>query len=89
VRRGKDTPLGQWCEKIKPGELTGVEQGLSWSIVKWMIETDPIRFTKLIEKSNDFKNKPTGAACIEFAFGVPPSTLHARWREHVLKEYRK
>ncbi len=34
--------MSQWCEKIQPGELTGVEQGLSWSLVEWMIQTDPV-----------------------------------------------
>jgi hypothetical protein len=89
VRRGKDTPISEWCEKVQPGELTGIEQGVCWSIVKWMVETDPIRFTKMIEKLQDYKNKPTGAECIQFAFGVSPSTLHARWREYVLEEYAK
>jgi hypothetical protein len=89
VLRKRDVPLGQWCEKLTPGELTDVEQGLSWSIVEWMIETDPVRFSALIEKLQDFKNKPTSAQCIEFAFGVTPSELHARWREYVREDYPK
>jgi hypothetical protein len=89
VRRGKDTPLSQWCEKVKPGELTGIEQGLSWSIIRWMVETDPLRFAKMVEKLQDYENKPTAAQSIEFAFGLTPSALHARWREYVLEEYAK
>jgi len=87
VRRGRDDPLGQWCEKLQPGQLSGTQNGLSWSIVKWLIETEPIRFTKLLEKLNDFENKPTSEQAIEFAFGVSPTVLHQRWREYVLKEY--
>ena len=89
VRRKKDPPLSQWCEKLQPGELGGIEQGLCWSIVRWMIETDPIRFAKLVEKLQDYANKPGAAESIEFAFGVSVSTLHARWREYVLAEYGK
>ncbi len=87
VRRGKDPSLSQWCEKLQPGELTGVENGLSWSIVKWLVETEPIRFSKLIRKLNDYENKPTAAQSIEFAFGVSPGVLHSRWREYVRENY--
>jgi len=89
VRRGKDPPLGQWCEKLQPGGLTGVENGLSWSIVKWLVETDPVRFTKMLRKLDDYKNKPSCAQCIQYAFGVSPTVLHQRWRQYVLKNYRK
>ncbi|MHC4956914.1 MAG: hypothetical protein ACYTGN_00965 [Planctomycetota bacterium] len=88
VRRGKDTPLSQWCEKLQPGELTGTENGLSWSIVKWLIETEPVRFTKLLRKLDDYQNKPSSAQGIEYAFGISPTVLHQRWREYVLKEYK-
>jgi len=89
VRRGKDTPLSEWCEKVQPGELTGVEHGLAWSMIKWLIETDPIRFTKLVELQQDYEHKPTAAQAIEQAFGVTPTVLHQRWREYVLEEYPK
>jgi hypothetical protein len=89
VRRGKDTLLTNWTEKVQPGELTAVEQGLSWSIVRWMVETEPLRFARLVEKCQDYKNKPSGSECIEFAFGVPVTEVHRRWREHVLKEYAR
>lgn len=89
VRRGKDTPFQQWCEKLLPGELTGIEQGLCWSMVQFMIETEPIRFAKMFLKQNDFKEKPDAATCIEFAFGAAPSVLHVRWRDWVLATYAK
>jgi hypothetical protein len=87
VRRERDDPLSEWCEKLQPGQLTGTQNGMSWSVVKWLIETDPIRFTKLIVKSEDRENNPTCAQCIEFAFGVSATVLHQRWRDYVLKEY--
>ncbi len=89
VRRGKDAPLGQWCEKLQPGELSGEEQGLSWSIVEWMIATDPIRFAKIFDRIDDTVEKPTASQCIEYAFGVTPNVLHARWQEYVRTEYAK
>ncbi|MHC4452955.1 MAG: hypothetical protein ACYS0E_22920 [Planctomycetota bacterium] len=89
VRRGKDPPLNQWCEKLQPGALTGTENGCSWSIVKWLVETDPVRFTKMVRKLDDYKNKPSSEECIKFAFGVSPTVLHQRWREYVLENYRK
>lgn len=89
VRRGKDTPFNQWCDKILPGELTGTEQGMCWSFVKWMIETDPLRFAKMASKIDDTEAKPTGSQCIEFGFGASPAVLHQRWREYVEKEYGK
>lgn len=87
VRRGKDMPLGGWCEKLRPGELSGAEQGLSWGIVEWMIETDPIRFTKLLELTQDRKGKPTAADAITKSFGASPNVIHTRWREFAKREY--
>ncbi|MFQ5843801.1 MAG: hypothetical protein ACE5JG_02315 [Planctomycetota bacterium] len=87
VLRKKDPPLGLWCEKLRPGELSGVEQGLCWSLMKWMVETDPVRFTRLLEKNQDRKNKPTAAEAIRHAFGVSPNVLHERWRAWVLQTY--
>lgn len=89
VRRGKDSPLGQWCEKLQPGELTAEEQGICWSLVEWMIATDPIRFAKIFDKVDDTNAKPTCAEAIEYAFGVAPNVLHARWQEYVKREYAK
>jgi hypothetical protein len=89
VRRGKDTPLPNWCEKMAPGELTAEEQALSWSLVKWMVETEPVRFAKIIEQIDDLKKKPTAAQEIEQAFGVSAGVMHQRWRDYVLKEYAK
>lgn len=87
VRRGRDDPLSQWCEKLQPGQLSGTQNGMSWSIVKWMVETEPIRFTKMLQKLDDYENKPTCEQSIEFAFGVSTTVLHQRWREYVLKAY--
>lgn len=89
VRRGKDPSLSQWCEKLTPGELLAEEQGVSWSLVKWLVETEPVRFAKLVERIDDLDKKPTASQCIELAFGVSPGVLHQRWREYVLKEYAK
>jgi hypothetical protein len=87
VRRGRDDPLGQWCEKLQPGQLSGTQNGTSWSIVAWLVETDPVRFTKLLDRVDDREKKPTSEECIEYAFGVSPTVLHQRWREYVMKEY--
>ena len=88
VRRERDPNLAQWCEKLQPGELTGVENGLSWSLVKWLVETEPLRFSKMLEGIDDTENKPSCSDCIEAAFGVSPSVLHQRWREYVLENYK-
>ena len=87
VRRDKDVPFSQWCEKLQPGEMSGVENGLSWSIVKWLIETEPLRFTKVLELMHDQKLNLRSADMIQEAFGCSPSVLYQRWREYVLKEY--
>jgi len=87
VRAGKDTPLNAWCKKLQPAELRSYETGMSWGIVKWLIETEPVRFTMMLRKLEDYKGKPDSAACIQHAFGVSPSVLHQRWREHVLAHY--
>lgn len=89
VRRQKDLPLNQWCEKLLPGELTATEQGLSWSIVEWLVTTEPIRFTKMLRRLDDLEARPTCAQCIHDAFGVTPNVLHSRWRAYVLEHYRK
>lgn len=87
VRRDKDTPFTQWCEKLQPGELSGIENGLSWGVVRWMVESDPIRFTKMIEPMDDLKRNMTSAEMIQEAYGVTPSVLYQRWREYVLEEW--
>ncbi|MHC4849778.1 MAG: hypothetical protein ACYTEG_15175 [Planctomycetota bacterium] len=89
VRRRKDTPLSEWCEKLQPGELTAVEHGLCWSIVTWLIETEPVRLAKLMTRIDDTKLKSTATEAIEFAFGVPPTVLHQRWREWMLERGKK
>jgi len=89
VRRGRDDPLANWCEKLQPGQLTGEQNGMSWSIVKWLIETEPIRFTKLLDQQNDYEHKPDCATCIENTFGVSPTVLHNRWRDWVRESYAK
>ncbi|MEM8885971.1 MAG: hypothetical protein AAGD14_18040 [Planctomycetota bacterium] len=89
VRRKKDTPLNKWCEKLQPGELTAIEHGLCWSIVTWLIETEPVRLGKLMREIDDLKKKPTASQAIETAFGVSPSVLHTRWREWVLENGKK
>src|SRR6185436_10367526 len=55
VRRGKDVPFANWCERLQPGELGGLENGFTWGIVKWLIDTEPVRFTKMIDKMDDLK----------------------------------
>lgn len=90
VRRGKDKNLAEWCEKSQPGELSAEEQGLSWSLVKWLVETEPVRVARMLDKlEEDYTKSPTAAECIEHGFGVSPSVLHQRWRDFVLKEYPK
>ncbi len=87
VRRDRDAPFAQWCEKLQPGELTGIENGLSWSVVTWLIETEPVRFAKLLGTIHDRTTNPTSAQQIDAGFGVSPSVLYQRWREYVLKNY--
>jgi len=87
VRRDKDTPFGQWCEMLQPGELTGIENGLSWSIVRWMIETEPIRFTKMLDAMHDVQRNLKPGELLQDAFDCSPNVLYQRWREYVLKEY--
>ncbi len=97
VRRKKDPSLSRWCEKLQPGELSGTQNGLSWSIAQYMVEAEPIRFTKLLRKLDERHKKGAGAKAkqdrcakaIEHAFGVSPSVLHERWRTWVLEKYRK
>jgi hypothetical protein len=54
-----------------------------------MIETEPLRFTMMLRKLDDTKERPDATACIQHAFGVSPSVLHRRWREYVLANYRR
>jgi hypothetical protein len=90
VRREKDRNLAEWCEKSQPGELSAEEQGLSWSIVKWLVETEPVRVTRMLDKlEEDYLKTVSASECVEHGFGVSPSVLHERWREHVLKDYPK
>jgi hypothetical protein len=87
VRRGKDPPFAAWCEKLQPGEMTGIENGLSWGLVRWLIETEPVRFTRMIEPMDDLKLNMRSADMIQEAFGCSPSVLYQRWRDYVLKEW--
>ena len=87
VRRDKDTPFATWCEKLQPGELSGIENGLSWSIMKWLIETEPLRLTKMFEAMHDQDRNLKPGELIQDAFGCAPNVLYQRWREYVLKEY--
>ena len=47
---------------------------------------DPVRFTKLLAKLNDYQAKQNAEQCIQHAFGCSPSVLHNRWRTYVLGE---
>lgn len=87
VRRDKDPPFTQWCEKLQPGELSGIENGLSWSYVKWMIETEPVRFAKMLHSMHDLSTNFTSAQEIDVGFACTPSVIQQRWREYVLKNY--
>jgi hypothetical protein len=87
VRRDKDPPFAQWCEKLQPGELTGVENGFTWGIVKWLVETEPLRFTKMIEPMDDLTLNLDTNGLIQQAFGCSPSVLYQRWREYALANY--
>ena len=85
--RDKDPAFSTWCELLQPGEMTGVENGLSWGVVKWMIDTEPLRFTKMIEKMDDLKLNMRSADMIQEGFGVTPSVLYQRWREYVVANW--
>lgn len=87
LRRGKDTPFAEWCERLQPGELTGIENGFTWGVVTWLIETEPVRFTKMLEPMDDLKRNLTSAQLIEEGFGVSPSVLYQRWRDWVIENW--
>jgi hypothetical protein len=87
VRRDRDPPFAQWCEKLQPGELSGIENGLTWSYVKWMIDTEPVRFAKMLHSMHDLTTNLTGAQEIDVGFSVAPSVIQQRWRDYVLKNY--
>jgi hypothetical protein len=87
VRRDKDPPFANWCEKLQPGELSGIENGLSWSLVKWMIDTEPVRFAKMLHSMHDLTTNLTGAQEIDVGFSKTPSVIQQEWREYVLKNY--
>ena len=89
VKRKQDRRLGRWCEKIYPHELTEQEHMLAWSLVGWMIETDPVRFRRLLDKVEDLEHKPTAAQAIGEVYGISPDALHERWRAYVLKSRPK
>jgi hypothetical protein len=95
VRRDRDVPFGTWFEKMQPGELSDVEQGMCWSVVSWLVETDPVRFAKMLQVFDRYERLPDGsvrtassADAIQEAFGVTPNQLHQRWRQYVLEAYR-
>ncbi len=85
LRRNKDPSFPQWCDKLEPGELEGIESGLAWGLVKWLIESEPVRFAAMLDLIDDKQKNLSGGQMIEAAFGCTPSVLYGRWREHVLK----
>jgi hypothetical protein len=87
VRRDRDPPFAQWCEKLQPGELSGIENGLSWSVVKWMVDTEPVRFAKMLGTMHDVTTNFTSAQELDAGFSASPSVIYQRWREYVLKNY--
>jgi len=89
LKHGKDRSLGVWCEKLYPHELSLDEHMIAWSLVDWMIRTDPVRFTRLLDRVQDLKRKPTAAQAIAEVYGVSPYALHQRWREWARKEYAR
>jgi hypothetical protein len=89
LRRERDRPFSQWCEKLQPGELDGTEHGLAWGIVEWLIEAEPLRFAKLISLNDDLVANRTCSQAIEEAFGVSSNVLYQRWRDWAEKEYAK
>jgi hypothetical protein len=87
VRRDRDAPFASWCEKLQPGELTGPEHGLCWGVVKWMIETEPVRFAKMLHSMHDLSTNLTSAQEIDAGFACAPNVIYQRWREYVLKNW--
>jgi hypothetical protein len=90
VYHKEDASLGHWCEKLQPHEFAPMEHALSWAIIDWLMRTDPVRLSKLLDRSSvrDAK-RGTASEAIEDVFGVTPHVLHDRWRSFVLKEYRR
>ncbi|MHC4937561.1 MAG: hypothetical protein ACYTHK_01165 [Planctomycetota bacterium] len=89
VYRKKDSSFGNWCETLTPHEFSGIEHAMSWSIVDWLMEKEPIRLAKLLEEAADYKKNPTAADAIKEVFGISPYVLHDRWRKHVLDTYKR
>jgi hypothetical protein len=87
VYRKKDVSLGLWCDKVYAQQLSGVEHAMAWSIVEWLVRTDPVRLAKLMDIAALSKDRPSSSQAIEQVFGVGPYELHERWRAYVLKEY--
>lgn len=84
----QDPSLGGFCEKRSPYQLTGTEHAISWSIVDWLVRTDPIRMSKLLDLSSDGRQVHSAADAIEEVFGITPYVLDERWRKYVLKAYK-
>jgi hypothetical protein len=89
LKRGKDRSLGGWCEKLYPHELTLNEHMIAWCLVDWMIRTDPVRFTRLLDRVQDLEHKPTAAQAIAEVYGASPDALHQRWRDWAREEYAR
>lgn len=85
VRKRKDRFLSRWCEKLHPQELEPEEHMLAWSLVDWMVRTDPERLAALLDRVDDVENRPTAAEAIAEVYGIPPDALHRRWREDTAK----
>jgi len=87
VYRNKDPSLGGWCEKTYAQQLSGTEHALAWSIVDWLVQTNPVRLGKLMDIAARNEGRPSCSQAIQEVFGVDAYQLHDRWRAYVLKEY--
>jgi hypothetical protein len=87
VYRKKDSSLGLWCDKTHAQQLSGNEHAMAWSIVDWLVRTNPVRLAKLLDIAAEEDDRPTCSDAIEDVFGIGPYGLHERWRAYVLKKY--
>lgn len=87
VYRKKDPSLGLWCDKTHAQSLSGAEHAMAWSIVDWLVRTDPVRLAKLLDIAAQEDDRPSCSEAISNVFGVDAYGLHDRWRAHVLEQY--
>jgi len=84
VASGKVSPFPAYYQKIEVGELLPEEHGQCWSLVSWLIETDPKKFRAFV---NLIKARKTQDEALQQVYGWSVLQLDEAWRAYVLKTY--